>query len=110
MSPVMDSFNLSKDDTNTNGQSVESSGEGEQVSANDYDPNLDVDGKEDEEKRVRAVVEKDGHAKSNLEEVIEVEEEEEEDVDDMFAIDTAEKKTRKVKKVSVCMQTYSVRQ
>ena len=59
MSPVMDSFNLSKDDTNTNGQSVESSGEGEQVSANDYDPNLDVDGKEDEEKRVRAVVDTD---------------------------------------------------
>ena len=39
-----------------------------------------------------------------------LEEEEEEDVDDMFAIDTAEKKTRKVKKVSVCMRIYSVRQ
>ena len=46
----------------------------EQISAADYDPSLDR--KEDEEKRLRAVVEKDGEHQEA--EMIEVEDEEEE--------------------------------
>ena len=71
----------------------------EQISAADYDPSLDR--KEDEEKRLRAVVEKDGEHQEA--EMIEVEDEEEEDVDDMFALDVAEKKPKKVKRISVSL-------
>ncbi|KAK7679601.1 hypothetical protein QCA50_017312 [Cerrena zonata] len=61
----------------------------EQISAADYDPSLDR--REDEEKRVRAVVEHPHHD-------IEIIEEEEEEVDDMFAVATAGKKIKKVQK------------
>ena len=75
----------------------------EQISAADYDPSLDR--KEDEEKRLRAVVEKDGEHQEAEE--IEVEEEEEDDVDDMFALDVTEKKPKKVKKVAVSRSAFS---
>lgn len=68
----------------------------EQISAADYDPSLDR--REDEEKRVRAVVE---HPQNDVE-MIDEEEDEEDDVDDMFAVATSEKKVKKVKKVVVC--------
>ncbi|KAH8117641.1 kinase-like domain-containing protein [Phellopilus nigrolimitatus] len=95
MSPDIDSFDLAKKGAESNAsQPVD--GTGEQISAADYDPSLDR--REDEEKRVRAVVSKDkGHQDV---EIVEIEEEEEEDVDDMFALDTTEKKTKKVRKVA----------
>lgn len=68
----------------------------EQISAADYDPSLDR--REDEEKRMRAVVAKDEEHLDNG--VIEVDDEEEDDVDDMFAMIDAEK-PKKVKKVVV---------
>lgn len=67
----------------------------EQVSAADYDPN--VDHREDEEKRARAVVDEPREV-----EMIE-EEEEEDEVDDMFAVLTTDKKkVKKVRKIQVC--------
>ncbi|THH21241.1 hypothetical protein EUX98_g8425 [Antrodiella citrinella] len=65
----------------------------EQISAADYDPNLDF--REDEQKRARAVVDEP-------QDVEIIEEEEEEEVDDMFAVLTSErKKVKKVKKVQM---------
>ena len=67
-------------------------------------PEIDLNEDDEEEDPVS------GLEKGVAEDEDDSEEEEEEDVDDMFAIDTAEKKTRKVKKISVCMRIYSVRQ
>lgn len=67
-------------------------GQEEHISAADYDPSDDR--REDEEKRLRAVVEKDeGHQESDVEEVEEVD-----DVDDMFALDVTERQPKTVKK------------
>lgn len=103
MSPAINSFDLAKDERHANGSVVDPTDE--QDSAVGYDPDIDMD-RRDEEKRVRAVVEKDGHAQDGQdeeEEVIEVEEDDD-DVDDMFAValDTTEKKkTKRVKRVAV---------
>ena len=88
-------FDLEKNDHGV----YASDGTEEQISAADYDPSHDR--REDEEKRLRAVVAKDGE--HHEAEVIEVEEEEE-DVDDMFALDVTEKKPKKIKKVVVSDQ------
>ena len=72
----------------------------EQISAADYDDNLDR--LQDEEKRVRTVVEKDSRAVSDddVEEVEEIEEEEE-DIDDMFSLNDTVKKKKVIRKVAV---------
>lgn len=80
-------------------------GEGEQVSAADYDPSLDR--REDEQRRARglgATVEPQADAMNIIEEVTE----EEEDVDDMFAIITSKPKTRK--KVTTVCYAYLLQQ
>lgn len=99
MSPSLDNaFDLTKQEDKQLDDNIQvADGINEQVSAADYDPSLDR--REDEEKRIRAVVEKDENHQDV--EMIEVEEEEEEDVDDMFALDVTEKKPKKVKKVAV---------
>jgi serine/threonine-protein kinase PRP4 len=67
----------------------------EQISAADYDPSLDR--REDEQRRVRGT-------KELLNQDVEmIEEEEEEDVDDMFAVPVTDKKTKKVKRVTVSL-------
>ena len=98
MSPSLDNaFDLTKqEDKQLDDIMQVADGINEQVSAADYDPSLDR--REDEEKRIRAVVEKDeSHQDVEMVEV----EEEEEDVDDMFALDVTEKRPKKVKKVAV---------
>ncbi|KAH8100376.1 kinase-like domain-containing protein [Cristinia sonorae] len=94
-SPTPAAFSLAKEgeeEGQVNNASREDNNE--QISAADYDPNLDY--REDEHKRARTVV--DGP--QDVEMVEEEEEaEEDEDVDDMFAVVTAEKKVKKVKKV-----------
>ncbi|THH09984.1 hypothetical protein EW145_g1643 [Phellinidium pouzarii] len=95
ISPTIDSFDLSKQNEQSDTAMRPPDTASEQVSAADYDPSLDR--REDEEKRVRAVVVKDDHHHDV--EMVEIEEEEEEDVDDMFALIATEKKTKKVKKV-----------
>jgi serine/threonine-protein kinase PRP4 len=85
-SPTPRDFTLAEEGTEAKLQ-VGNEG-GEQVSAADYDPSLDR--REDEQKRIW-----------NLNHVPGTVEEEEEDVDDMFAINTSEKKVKKVKKVLV---------
>lgn len=96
MSPSLDVFDLTKQDESTDALDAlqPMDGADEQISAADYDPSFDR--REDEEKRVRAVVAKDQeHEDDELTEV-----EEDDDVDDMFALDLgAKKKTRKVKRV-----------
>lgn len=100
MSPNIESFDLTKEDEQSDTAAQPNEGVDEQISAADYDPSLDR--REDEEKRVRAVTAKDNlHLDIGMaaEEVVE-EEEEEEDVDDMFALDTTEKKENKESKES----------
>lgn len=101
MSPSLDdTFDIAKDEEQqSDGNTQVADGTNEQINAADYDPSLDR--REDEEKRVRAVFEKDENHQDV--EMVEVEEEEEDDVDDMFALDTSEKKPKKVKKVAVCL-------
>lgn len=102
-SPPITSFDLTKEDEQVHSAAQADAGVTEQISAADYDPNLDRH--EDEEKRVRGVVLKDeAHhggdvVQGDVEEEVEEEEEEEDDVDDMFALITSDKpKTKKVKK------------
>lgn len=64
---------------------------GDQISAADYNPNLDR--REDEQKRV--------HKDEDVEMLIEEEYEEEDDVDDMFAVASDKPRTKKVRKVLV---------
>lgn len=98
MSPSVDNtFDLTKQDDQLDAAAQGVDGPNEQISAADYDPSLDR--REDEEKRVRAVVEKD-ESHQNVE-MIEVEEEEEDDFDDMFALDVTEEKPKKAKKKAV---------
>ena len=99
MSPSLDNaFDLTKqEDKQLDDNMQVADGTNEQISAADYDPSLDR--REDEEKRIRAVVEKDESHQDV--EMVEVEEDEEEDVDDMFDLDVTEKKPKKVKKVAV---------
>lgn len=95
-SPAPPAFSLAKEDGEEDAQHKveEQVGNGEQVSAADYDPSLDR--REDEQKRVRATVDDS----LNEVEMIEEEEEEEDDLDDMFAvISTEKKKVKKIKKV-----------
>ncbi|KAK0229157.1 kinase-like domain-containing protein [Armillaria nabsnona] len=68
-----------------------------QVSAGDYDPSLDR--REDEQRRVFGPTQTEPEVIEMEVEEEEEEEEEEEDVDDMFAVATAEKKPKNVKKV-----------
>ncbi|KAF8589751.1 kinase-like protein [Ramaria rubella] len=81
-------------------------GEGEQVSAADYDPSLDR--REDEKRRVRGMGVKAEDHEDTMDVVQEVEEEEEEeeeeDVDDMFAIAVSAPKAKK-KKVKTATTT-----
>ncbi len=98
-SPIVDMSMLEKGQESTPSTRGQADGETvEQISAADYDPSLDR--REDEEKRVRAVIGNGEHAVDL--EVAEVEEDvgEEDDVDDMFALATNEKK-KKVRKVTV---------
>jgi len=96
-SPGMEAFDLAKIDKE--GSAELGNANGEQFSAADYDDSLYR--MRDEEKRIRAVVAKDG-VKDNDVEMIEIEEQEEQedDIDDMFALDApTEKKKKGVKKV-----------
>lgn len=80
-------------------------GEGEQVSAADYDPSLDR--REDEQRRVRGIGAKMESHEDTMDVVEEVTEEEEEDVDDMFAIITSKPRTKKkVRVATVCHATF----
>lgn len=97
VSPPIDNFNLIKQDERADRTIQASEHIEEQVSAADYDPALDR--LEDEEKRVRAVVNKDESTRDA--DITEVEESED-DVDDMFALVTTEKKKTKKVKISVC--------
>ena len=95
-SPMTDSFSLAKgqESSDVRHDVDAENGEGEQVSAADYDPSLDR--REDEQKRFRPP-----EAEQVEEEVEEVEEVEEEDVDDMFSLGPADKPKKIVKKVVV---------
>lgn len=108
-SPLVDSFDIkdigdiAKDGHDAADGQPDSSGE--QISAADYDPSLDR--REDEEKRVRGVIDKDAVHNGDGE-VEMVEEEEEEDVEDMFALDQVEKKKKKtIRKVVVRASVYT---
>ena len=104
MTPTLDDSDLTKQEELSTIllQSTGETGE-EQVSAANYDTSPDW--KEDEEKRVRAVVAKDlEHEEEELTDV------EEEDLDDMFALDVTEKKKKKkVKKASVGCNIINIR-
>lgn len=94
-----DTFSLAKDGPEAISDSKVDA-DGEQISAADYDPNQDR--REDEERRVRDIIAKNGLHKDNamdvVEEIVEdVEEEEDVDVDDMFAIATTKTKKKTVK-------------
>ena len=84
-------------------------GDGEQISAADYDPSLDR--REDEQRRARGMgmkTEPQEVCMDLVEEVIE--EEEDEDVDDMFAIITSKAKTKKkVRVATVCYTVFHMR-
>ncbi|GJJ14314.1 hypothetical protein Clacol_008578 [Clathrus columnatus] len=101
-SPAADAtaFSLAKDEPDDTAD-PKPVADGEQISAADYDPNQDR--KEDEERRVRDIIAKNGLHEDNamdvVEEVVEEAEEEEEDLDDMFMI--ASNKTKKKKTVKV---------
>lgn len=98
-SPIPDSFSLAKDGDSQDAQVKNQDGNGEQVSAADYDPSLDR--REDEKKLAMG---NGHHPEANDVEIVEeeVEEEEDDDVDDMFAVDKPEKKkVKKVKRVLV---------
>ena len=73
-------------------------GEGEQVSAADYDPSLDR--REDEERRARGMGVKEEPSDGAMDIIEDVIVEEEEDVDDMFAITTEKPTNRKKVKVT----------
>ncbi|KAI0792601.1 kinase-like protein [Abortiporus biennis] len=94
VSPTPVEFSLAKEGDEEDAQVKAQAADGnrDQVSAADYDPSLDR--REDEQKRVQAVIR---DADMEVEMIEEEEEEEEDDVDDMFAVATTEKK--KVKKV-----------
>ncbi|KAI0074693.1 kinase-like protein [Panus rudis PR-1116 ss-1] len=97
--PAPAPFSLVKegDEEEAQAKAQAQTGNAEQISAADYDPSLDR--REDEQKRVQAVVDKDNSAADV--EMVEEEEEEEDEVEDMFAIATTEKKkVKKVKRVA----------
>ena len=100
-SPAPDDFDLAKnngaEDAHVKDQDVSTH---EQISAADYDPNLDR--REDERKWVRGVQDDQINSVEEIEE-IEVDEGDDDDdeVDDMFAALTSEKKPKRVKKVVV---------
>ncbi|CAL1703133.1 unnamed protein product [Somion occarium] len=100
--PAPAAFALAKDGEEENVQAKVQAQDGasEQILAADYDPSLDR--REDEEKRVRGVVEQPQADVEVIEEEEEEEEEEEDYVDDMFAVAIIEKK--KVKKVKRVMK------
>lgn len=84
--PEPDTFELAKDEEDAHTKAAGPDDTGLQISAADYDPNLDR--REDEQK----LVFKDGPIET-------LEEAEEEDFDDMFAIGTTDGKERNTKKV-----------
>ncbi|TCD64183.1 U4/U6 small nuclear ribonucleoprotein prp4 [Steccherinum ochraceum] len=93
-SPTPGTFSLAKDEEQDKQAKAQIQDDlNEQISAADYDPNLDY--REDEQKRARAVVDD----QPDMEIVEEEEVEEEEDLDDMFAVSNTEKKIKKIKKV-----------
>lgn len=100
--PENETFELIKGDeegeAQTQVQINDTSTAGDQISAADYNPNLDR--REDEQKRV--------HKDEDVEMVIEEEYEEEDDVDDMFAVATDRPKTKKVRKVLVSYRSWSL--
>lgn len=101
-SPVPGTFSLAKDGDAQDAQEKAQAQDGnrDQISAADYDPNLDR--REDERKIVFG-------SNEDVNDVEMIEEEEDDDVDDMFALDTAEKEVKKVKKVVVSRCNCSFR-
>lgn len=96
-SPTLAAFSLAKENEEESDVKVhEQGGDRDQISAADYDPSLDR--REDEQKRVRATTDE---SPVDVEMLEEEEDDDDDDVDDMFAVATAVKKVRKVKKVLV---------
>jgi serine/threonine-protein kinase PRP4 len=89
----VDAFDIVKHDEEEDAQiKVQAQNEGiHQISAADYDPNLDR--REDEQRRIR------DKETENEDETIE--EEEDQEVDDIFAVAMAPKKIKKIRKVTV---------
>lgn len=105
-SPTPGTFSLAKDEEQDKQAKAQTQDDpNEQISAADYDPNLDF--REDEQKRARAVVEDQPDIEMVEEEEVE---EEEEDLDDMFAVLNTEKKVKKIKKVRVRLPLFLFKQ
>lgn len=100
--PTSEEFSLAKDGEQEDAQvKVQAqNASAEQVSAADYDPNLDR--RHEEERRAR------GTKDEPMLDVEEIEEIEEDDVDDMFAVTTDAPKVKKVKKVIVSDLPHTV--